>query len=228
MTTAARHSAWPCSHRVPLGALRPRPTPGLSSTCRVLPVACPELGSERCRPFPFSSFESMQRLCDKYNRAIDSIHQLVGGPVGPLVGAPPPFPTPRSRGQRGPGRRLTLVPGPFLPPRKRSGRPAMPKSGCRGPWAPRPPRLVGGEGCVHCRPGCSSRSHPAHTRAHTCSEAHTVACTPAHVHIRVYTRYMHSHAGSHMYTDVFVYMNVGTRIYRHTHIDSRIHVCRHI
>lgn len=23
------------------------------------------------------SFESMQRLCDKYNRAIDSIHQLV-------------------------------------------------------------------------------------------------------------------------------------------------------
>lgn len=25
------------------------------------------------------SFESMQRLCDKYNRAIDSIHQLVSG-----------------------------------------------------------------------------------------------------------------------------------------------------
>lgn len=27
--------------------------------------------------FPPHSFESMQRLCDKYNRAIDSIHQLV-------------------------------------------------------------------------------------------------------------------------------------------------------
>ena len=26
------------------------------------------------------SFESMQRLCDKYNRAIDGIHQLVGPP----------------------------------------------------------------------------------------------------------------------------------------------------
>lgn len=35
-----------------------------------------------------SSFESMQRLCDKYNRAIDSIHQLVGGLTAPTYPVP--------------------------------------------------------------------------------------------------------------------------------------------
>ncbi|ELK19334.1 Histone-lysine N-methyltransferase, H3 lysine-79 specific [Pteropus alecto] len=49
-----------------------------------LPVAFSELGSEQHRPFAFFSFESMQRLCDKYNRAIDSIHQLWKGTTQPM------------------------------------------------------------------------------------------------------------------------------------------------
>ena len=56
------------------------------------PVACSELGSgQRLSPAYFS-FESMQRLCDKYNRAIDSIHQLVCGlhlPLGPASSSGP-------------------------------------------------------------------------------------------------------------------------------------------
>ncbi|KAB0391915.1 hypothetical protein E2I00_002133, partial [Balaenoptera physalus] len=48
------------------------------------PVACSELGSgQRLSPAYFS-FESMQRLCDKYNRAIDSIHQLWKGTTQPM------------------------------------------------------------------------------------------------------------------------------------------------
>lgn len=40
-----------------------------------LPHATPGIDFVSC--FFCRSFESMQRLCDKYNRAIDSIHQLV-------------------------------------------------------------------------------------------------------------------------------------------------------
>ncbi|XP_062968626.1 histone-lysine N-methyltransferase, H3 lysine-79 specific isoform X1 [Cynocephalus volans] len=40
--------------------------------------------SRPCLSLAFSSFESMQRLCDKYNRAIDSIHQLWKGTTQPM------------------------------------------------------------------------------------------------------------------------------------------------
>lgn len=73
-------------------------------------------------PLP-SSFESMQRLCDKYNRAIDSIHQLVGGLC------PPPT--------------LSCLPGACagrptrLPSRSPGGLNHMPPRACRPPgvWA---------------------------------------------------------------------------------------------
>lgn len=51
--------------------------------CHPFPVASSELGSDQSLPLAFFSFESMQRLCDKYNRAIDSIHQLVGSLILP-------------------------------------------------------------------------------------------------------------------------------------------------
>ncbi|XP_013360660.1 PREDICTED: histone-lysine N-methyltransferase, H3 lysine-79 specific isoform X3 [Chinchilla lanigera] len=49
----------------------------------VAPRPCsPALG--RYLSLAYSSFESMQRLCDKYNRAIDSIHQLWKGTTQPM------------------------------------------------------------------------------------------------------------------------------------------------
>lgn len=59
---------------------------------RLGPALCICESWVHCSPLthpPFSlSFESMQRLCDKYNRAIDSIHQLVGGSPLARLSAP--------------------------------------------------------------------------------------------------------------------------------------------
>lgn len=186
MTTAARRS-WPGLAHVGCSSVPcdPCPTPRLLAMCCLLPVACRELGSEQHRPFAFFSFESMQRLCDKYNRAIDSIHQLVGGRLSPRLG-PTALHVTSLQGQarpRGAGR--SVGPGPFLLPQKCAGRPAILRSGLRGPWAHRPPCLGRGEAVRAA--GLAARL--ARTRAYTRSKAHTVACTrttrthmPAHTH----------------------------------------------
>lgn len=101
---------------------------------RWAPCARPELGCPLC-----CSFESMQRLCDKYNRAIDSIHQLVGT-CEPLRTCSTPFPQPllHSGLHAGSGEWVLLS-----------------LSGCMwgGRWLAAPAAL-----CVHVRSGRGPRS----------------------------------------------------------------------
>ena len=166
----------------------------------------------------------MQRLCDKYNRAIDSIHQLVGGlhpHLGPVSSSrppelwfrPPPCPSVMVWGLQCPrvwtlwpgagtvlmqmaGAELASGPGPCGCPGSR----AEPAGNREPSWGFSPTGALGARTdqlVGRAVPGSLLCPGPSCT----CMHAQPDTSIPTHTlstHMHVGSHHWHTHAGSHM------------------------------